>query len=65
MTGRKPAAMRVIFPFMESITASEKPTRKTTRNTSSSWLVTKLRTTSTSEVQRWMISPVLWRTCQA
>ena len=47
------------------MTASEKPTRKIVRQTSSSWFVTKLRTTSTSEVQRWMISPVLCSTCHA
>ena len=57
--------MSVIRQFMENIMKSENATRNTVRNTSSSWFATKLRTTSTSEVQRWMISPVLCCTCHA
>ena len=58
MMGRNTIAISESFTFMESIRHSEKPTRKTVRNTSMSWFTTKERTTSTSEVQRWMISPV-------
>ena len=39
--------------------------RKTVRTTSTSWLHTNVRMTSTSEVQRWMISPVEWAVCHA
>ena len=39
--------------------------RNTVRTTSTSWLHTNWRITSTSEVQRWMISPVGLFLCQA
>ena len=39
--------------------------RNTVRSTSMSWLHTKVRITSTSEVHRWMMSPVAWAVCQS
>ena len=44
--------------------AKEIPTRKAVRNTSRSCVTTKFRITSTSDVQRWIISPVWFLSCQ-
>ena len=44
--------------FMENMMPMYRQMRNTVRTTSTIWLHTKLRITSTSEVQRWMISPV-------
>ena len=43
---------------IDDIIERAKNSRKTVRQTESSWFATKLRMVSTSEVQRWMISPV-------
>ena len=57
-TGMNSVAANAIFPFMEYMNEREITMWKSTLNTSSSCPVTKLRTVSTSEVQRCMTSPV-------
>ena len=64
-TGRKARATREIFTLIENMRTKETKTRNRTRKASRHWVVTKLRMTSTSEVHRWMISPVWWAVCQA
>lgn len=49
--------------FIRNMMTRYKMMRKTVRTTSTSWLHTNVRMTSTSEVQRWMISPVEWAVC--
>ena len=51
--------------FMENMMPRYSAMRNTVRTTSTSWLQTKPRMTSTSEVHRWIISPVEWALCQA
>ena len=64
-TGTKHRTTRDSFTFMENIIPKETVTRKTVRNTSKSCVTTKLRITSTSEVQRCMISPVWCLSCHS
>ena len=64
-SGRKARATREIFTLMGNMRTKETKTRNRTRKASRHWVVTKLRMTSTSEVHRWMISPVWWAVCQA
>ena len=49
---------------MENMTDRANAMRNTMRNTSVSWPAMKLRTTSTSEVQRCTMSPVWLTLCQ-
>ncbi len=56
--GINSAAIQDSLRFIENIIDIYSTMRKTVLNTSTSWLHTKLRITSTSEVQRWIISPV-------
>ena len=58
MIGIKTTATREIFTFIENMMHIVITIKKTIRNTSTICELTKLRTTSTSEVQRWIISPV-------
>ena len=58
INGMGMAAIIVSFPFMESINVRERITRMTIRKTDVSCSDTKLRRVSTSDVQRWMVSPV-------
>ena len=56
--GMNSTATRDSLTFIENIMERYRMMRNTVRTTSTSWLHTKLRITSTSEVHRWMISPV-------
>ena len=64
MMGIKTATTSEILTFIENMMAIVITIKKTMRNTSTICALTKLRMTSTSEVQRWMISPVWWAVCQ-
>lgn len=64
-TGTKQHTSRESSPFKENIMARDTTMSSTVRTTSISWSLTKLRMSSTSWVQRWMMSPVWWELCQA
>ena len=64
-TGTKQHTIRESSTFMVNISAKDTKISSTVRTTSISWSLTKLRTRSTSWVQRWMMSPVWWELCQA
>ena len=61
--GIKAIATQVIMAFIGNIMETAKISRNTTRQTSKSWLVTKPRMVSTSEVHLWMILPVWFSMC--
>ena len=63
MTGIKVRDTRASFQFITSMMPTYSATRNRVRSTSISWLHTKVRITSTSEVHRWMMSPVAWAVC--
>ena len=57
-TGTNNRTTRDNLTFIDIIIAKDVTIRNTVRNTSSNWVTTKLRITSTSEVHLCMISPV-------
>ena len=63
--GMNSAEIRDRRRFMVNMMHRYSTMRNTVRTTSTSWLHTNWRITSTSEVQRWMISPVGLFLCQA
>ena len=63
--GTKAMDTRASRQSMTSMIPTYSTTTNTVRSTSMSWLQTKVRITSTSEVHRWMMSPVAWAVCQS
>ena len=62
--GTKMTATSEILTFIVNMMVMVMTIRKLMRNTSTICALIKLRITSTSEVHRWMISPVWWAVCQ-
>ena len=62
--GMKASATRESLTFIENMMQRAKTIKKLVRNTSSTWFERNRLTDSTSEVHRWMMSPVWWLTCQ-
>ena len=65
----EPETLRIVTslrsPGRNVVRQADVPDGSYSFDASTSWLHTKFRMTSTSEVQRWMMSPVGFRLCQA